>query len=161
MKTGRFPGSERMVWITVLGWCAKALVGMIASPALLGNISRAIVMVSVMRDLSLHSDIRGRDNVDGTIIGKDWATFCADLVSTLCHSFIAQACFHYDPPDPSILYDRDGLIAVLTEWCQSDNHHKDDPDHRAEITGKIAGHARVARNLRRAASGDDAQPMET
>jgi hypothetical protein len=126
----------------------------------IGIISRATVMVGVMRDLSLHRSIRGRDNVGGTIIGKGWATFSAYLVSTLCHSFIAQACLHYDPPDPSILYDRDGLIAVLTERCQNDNHHKDDPDHRADFTGKIARHAIIARNLRRGSSGDDSEPVE-
>jgi hypothetical protein len=103
----------------------------------------------------------GRDDVGGRIIGKGSATFSADLVSTLCHSFIAQVCLHYEPPDPSILYDRDGLIAVLIERCQNDNHHKEDSDHRADFTSKFAGHARVARNLRRVASGDDAEPMET
>jgi hypothetical protein len=59
------------------------------------------------------------------------------------HSFIAQACLHIDRPDRSILSRRDGLIAVLTEWCQKGDH------------------AIVIRNLRRAASRDGAGPVNT
>jgi hypothetical protein len=118
-------------------------------------------MVGIMRDLGLHPSIRVRDNVGGTIIGKGSATFSADFVSTLCHSFIAQACWHYDSPDLSVLDDRDGLIAVLTKWGRNDNHFERDPAHKADFTGKIAGYAIVARNLRRATRGDGAEPGKT
>jgi hypothetical protein len=58
----------------------------------IGIISQATVMMAVMRDLSLSSDIRRRENVGGTIMGKGSGTFSAGLVSTLCHALRAQAC---------------------------------------------------------------------
>jgi hypothetical protein len=45
------------------------------------------VIMGVMHNLSLHPEIRGGDNVGGTMIGSRSLTFPPDIVSTLCHSF--------------------------------------------------------------------------
>jgi hypothetical protein len=117
----------------------------------IGTIARASVMAGIKRDLSLHPEIRRRDNVGGALIKGESATFSLDIVATLCHAFIPQANLHFDPLDPPVLRDRDALVATLTEPCRTDAHHKNNSTDQADLTGKTAGHVIIAGNLPRVA----------
>jgi hypothetical protein len=114
-------------------------------------ITRGTVAVGIMEELHVHSHIRGRDNVGGTVIGQGSLQSSEIDVERIYHSFLAHAGLHDDAPDPSVLLNRDQLIELLTQWCQKDDHHKTDPGRKADFTKSIANHGIVARNQRRKA----------
>jgi hypothetical protein len=125
----------------------------------IGIIRQATVMVRVMHEMDLHPYIRGRDNVGGTIIGKSAGSFCQERVDLFLHSFIAHASLHLEMAGASDVIDQAGLIDILSEWCEKDDHHKKDPGHKADLAGSTTGHGIAARNHRRATSGDSAEPL--
>jgi hypothetical protein len=53
-------------------------------------ITQATVMVRGMHELDLRPDIRGGDDVGGTVIGKGSATVSPEYVDLFYHSFIVQ-----------------------------------------------------------------------
>jgi hypothetical protein len=122
-------------------------------------ITQATVAIRVMDELGLHPRIRGRDNVGGTVIGKGSIDFSLPYLERIYHSFLAHAGLHDDAPDPSVLMDGAQLVELLTEWCQKDDHHKNDPGHNRDLTTSIGGHAIVARN-RRAKKGKKGEDPE-
>jgi hypothetical protein len=99
-----------------------------------------------MHELGIQAHIRGRDNIGDPIIGKGDATFSTEHVNQSCDSMSAHASLHCNAPDPLVLTDHAGLIQILTEWYQNDDHDKKDPGHNGDLGDSIAGQAIVARN---------------
>jgi hypothetical protein len=121
-------------------------------------IKTGTVMVHVLHELNLHPDIRGRDNIGGTIIGEGLPNFSQNYVDLLFRSLLVHASLHFDAPDELPLMNHQDLIEVLTDWCQNDDRHKTDRGHNADILGNIAGYVIVARIYRRGALSETPKP---
>jgi hypothetical protein len=117
-------------------------------------------MVSIMYELSFHPHARVRNNLGGTIIGTGLPAFSQEYVDLLIHSFLANASLHFDVTGASDLVDHTGLMEVLTEWCQGDDHHKKDPGHSTDLSASVTGYGIIARSMRGHRSGDAEDPIE-
>jgi hypothetical protein len=61
------------------------------------------------------------------------AALALDIVNTVYHSILTQARLHFNPPGSLVLHDCDGLIALLTEWCENDDPQKNNPSHEVDF----------------------------